>query len=58
VIPVDAFRALQLPPSSSLEISPWGGHCGFLENAKLDGFAERWIAERLAGALADIDAAA
>ncbi len=51
MIPVDDFRELQLPPSSTLEISPWGGHCGFLESAKLDGFAERWIAERLAGAL-------
>jgi predicted alpha/beta-fold hydrolase len=51
VIPVDAFRALQLPPGSALEISPWGGHCGFLESAKLDGFAERWIAQRLAAAV-------
>lgn len=51
VIPVDAFRALQLPAGSSLEISPWGGHCGFLESASLDGFAERWIADRLAGAV-------
>ncbi|MBF6023143.1 YheT family hydrolase [Lysobacter niastensis] len=47
VIPVDAFRALRLPESARLEISPWGGHCGFLESARLDGFAERWIAQRM-----------
>lgn len=47
VIPIDAFRKLQLPAGALLEISPWGGHCGFLESAKLDGFAERWIAGRI-----------
>ena len=52
VIPVDGFRALQLPRDTSLEISPWGGHCGFLESARLDGFAERWIAQRIGQALA------
>ena len=50
VIPVDGFRALRLPASSSLEISPWGGPCCFLQSAGLDGFAERWIAQRLARA--------
>ncbi|MFD0739800.1 YheT family hydrolase [Lysobacter koreensis] len=47
VIPVDGFHALRLPDSARLEIAPWGGHCSFLENARLDGFAERWIAQRL-----------
>ncbi len=51
VIPVESFGALALPTSARLEISPWGGHCGFLENAQLDGFAERWIAQRLADAI-------
>jgi len=51
VIPVDGFRSLCLPPGSTLEISPWGGHCGFIESRSLDGFAERWIAQRLAGAM-------
>jgi hypothetical protein len=36
-----------LPAHSRLEVAPWGGHCGFLENAHLDGFAERWIADRM-----------
>ncbi|HEY5852025.1 MAG TPA: alpha/beta fold hydrolase [Lysobacter sp.] len=47
VIPVDGFHALTLPGSARLEIAPWGGHCGFLESASLDGFAERWIAQRM-----------
>jgi predicted alpha/beta-fold hydrolase len=52
VIPVDGFRMLNLPSSATLEISPWGGHCGFLEGANLDGFAERWIARRMIAAIA------
>ncbi len=47
VIPFDDFARLQLPASARLDVSPWGGHCGFIENAQLDGFAERWIAQRL-----------
>lgn len=50
VIPIEGFRALRLPPGSTLEISPWGGHCGFIQSGHLDGFAERWIAQRLSGA--------
>ncbi|MGH8033113.1 MAG: YheT family hydrolase [Luteimonas sp.] len=49
VIPVEDFHSLVLPPSAALEIARWGGHCGFLLNGRLDGFAERWIADRLAG---------
>lgn len=48
VIPVDDFRQMQWPPGARLQIERWGGHCGFLENARLTGFAERWVAERLA----------
>lgn len=47
VIPVADFNDLELPAHSRLEVAPWGGHCGFLENAHLDGFAERWIADRM-----------
>jgi predicted alpha/beta-fold hydrolase len=48
VIPVDDFRALAWPAQARLQIERWGGHCGFLENAGLTGFAERWVADRLA----------
>lgn len=51
VIPLEDFRALRLPASARLDIARWGGHCGFLENARLDGFAERWVTAHLAQAL-------
>lgn len=47
VIPFADFQALQLPPQVQLEVSEHGGHCGFLLNARLDGHAERWVADRL-----------
>lgn len=53
VIPIADFRALQLPDSATLEIARWGGHCAFLENARLDSYAERWVADRLAAVLPD-----
>lgn len=47
VIPVDEFRTLALPATARLQLARWGGHCGFLENAGLTGYAERWVARRL-----------
>ncbi|HEY5972109.1 MAG TPA: alpha/beta fold hydrolase [Pseudoxanthomonas sp.] len=47
VIPFGTFKDWQLPAGAHLEIAPWGGHCGFIENAACDGFAERWVTERL-----------
>jgi predicted alpha/beta-fold hydrolase len=47
VIPFDTFRDWVLPPQATLEIAPWGGHCAFIENAACDGYAERWVADRL-----------
>jgi len=52
VIDVDDFARLQLPPGVSVEIAPHGGHCGFLENLRCEGYAERWVADRLEAALA------
>src|SRR5688572_5067870 len=52
VIPLDAFHALTLPSNAKLEIADHGGHCGFLENWHCDGFAERWVADRLDAAVA------
>ena len=52
VIPLAEFHALQLPPHATLEIAAHGGHCGFLENLRCEGFAERWVAERLDAAAA------
>ncbi len=47
VIPVREFRALRLNPECRVEIARWGGHCAFLDGATLEGYAERWVAERL-----------
>ncbi|HZF98596.1 MAG TPA: alpha/beta fold hydrolase [Pseudoxanthomonas sp.] len=58
VIPFDTFRDWQLPVDARLEIAPWGGHCGFIENAVCDGFAERWVAQRLARSVSEAVAAA
>ncbi|MEN1942008.1 alpha/beta fold hydrolase [Luteimonas sp. MJ246] len=49
VIPADDFHRLRLPGDALLEVAGWGGHCGFLEGPRLDGYAERWVAARLAG---------
>ena len=54
VIPVDDFEALQLPDTATLEIAADGGHCGFLTDARFNGYAERWVAERLWQALAPV----
>ena len=51
VIPIEAFRDLQLPAHSLLEIAEHGGHCGFIEGASMRGYAERWVVQRLALAL-------
>ncbi len=57
VIPFDDFQHWHLPSSARLEIAACGGHCGFIENAAGDGFAERWVADRLEAALgADVPA--
>ena len=56
VIPVAEFGALALPAAARLDIARWGGHCGFLENARLEGFAERWVAERLTAGRTDAGA--
>jgi len=47
VIPFTTFNGWRLPAHAHLEIAPWGGHCGFLENWRGDGFSERWVAQRL-----------
>lgn len=51
VIPIEDFRSWSLPASARLEIAACGGHCGFIESARGDGFAERWVADRLEAVL-------
>lgn len=47
VIPVDDFHRLALPARARVEITEYGGHCGFLRDWRLAGLAEEWVAERL-----------
>ncbi|MDE2407014.1 MAG: alpha/beta fold hydrolase [Xanthomonadaceae bacterium] len=51
VIPLDEFHRIANYPAVTLELARHGGHCGFIENAALDGYAERWVAQRLQSAL-------
>lgn len=52
IIPVEDFYRLQLPATAQLEIAPYGGHCGFIRDYRLRGFAEEWITARLEAACA------
>ncbi len=51
VIPFATFDEWQLPTHAHLQIARWGGHCGFIENLRGDGFSERWVAQQLAAAI-------
>ena len=55
-VPMDQFRYLAeaLAAQARGDIVPWGGQCGFLENGRFEGFAERWIATRLAADGTDV----
>jgi uncharacterized protein len=57
VIPIATLENLQLPSHSLLEIAEYGGHCAFIEGSSLRGYAERWVAQRLALALGSIKVA-
>lgn len=47
IIPVEDFHHLRLPAHAHLEIADFGGHCGFIQDYRLRGFAEDWVATRL-----------
>lgn len=46
VIPVNSFRQLQLPAHVELDISPYGGHCGFIQGWDMTSFTDDYIAAR------------
>lgn len=50
VIPVGEFARIVDFPNVQVELAAHGGHCGFIEGAMLDGYAERWVAQRLVAA--------
>lgn len=51
VIPVASLESLQASDAVRLEISADGGHCGFIENWRLRGFAEQWLKNGVVQAL-------
>jgi predicted alpha/beta-fold hydrolase len=48
VIPLRDFRDWRPGGEVRLELATHGGHCGFLSNRRMDGYAEGWVARRLA----------
>ena len=52
VIPLAQFHRIASFPKLNVELARHGGHCGFIEGASLDGYAERWVADKLTGSLA------
>lgn len=46
VIPVDAFDKLQLSANVELDISDYGGHCGFIRGWDMTSFTDDYIAAR------------
>jgi predicted alpha/beta-fold hydrolase len=52
VIPVDDFRALQLPAQVELDYAPHGGHCGFIRDLSLRSFAADYVTQRMRARLA------
>lgn len=51
VIPIASLRGLRLSDAATLEISDHGGHCGFIRDWQLHGFAEHWLKTGLIAAL-------
>lgn len=46
VIPVAAFDQLRLPPNVELDITRYGGHCGFIRDFSMTSFTDDYIAAR------------
>ena len=53
LVAAEVVAALLGHPATDLplEVARWGGHCAFVESLSGDGFAERWVADRLGAAL-------
>jgi predicted alpha/beta-fold hydrolase len=53
IIPVHDLKLIDKPPALSIEITRYGGHCGYIENLHLDS----WIDKRIELILAQYDSA-
>lgn len=47
ICPIEDFRELQLPAQVEMQITDYGGHCGFVSDASLESFAEGLVVHRL-----------
>ena len=47
VIPIDDIRGIRGSRTLAIEIQRWGGHCGFIENLRLQSWVERRIPQIL-----------
>ncbi|MEZ4524688.1 MAG: alpha/beta fold hydrolase [Desulfobacterales bacterium] len=45
VIPADDLALLSPSPHLHVELTQWGGHCGFIQNTGLNSYAEKRMAE-------------
>lgn len=48
VVPVDDFHRIAQLPRVHVELARHGGHCGFLMDWRMRGYAEDWMADRFA----------
>ncbi|MGY0505670.1 YheT family hydrolase [Luteimonas sp. e5] len=51
VVPVAHFHAIARIDQVRVELAEHGGHCGFLRDWRMAGYAEEWMAQRFAQAL-------
>ncbi|MFC1689030.1 YheT family hydrolase [Pseudomonadota bacterium] len=58
VVPVGDFEDLPENPCLELIVTPYGGHCGFLKNWKLESIAEDLIASRFLAAAGNLEESA
>ncbi len=55
LIPLADFLELELPSCAELWLSPFGGHCGFIRDSRLESWAAEFILERFEAAVTDQD---
>jgi predicted alpha/beta-fold hydrolase len=49
IIPVDDFHRLSDDPNLEVVIEQKGGHCGFIENWRMQSWVEQWLLQRISG---------
>lgn len=54
VIPAADFHHWILPDHARVELARHGGHCGFLLDGRLDGYAEQWASRRLLAGIGQV----